>query len=545
MHNGGPLTEAAAQAAYVARLDEIDQAIIGESARWGDNRFPTAPYTRQDFLDVNRNNQTGDLKAVVPDFFPVRTGVVLADFAGAGWLQSLAAPVFNNYGGEVAPGFDVSISKPIGSPGLAEIYYTLDGSDPRLTGGTENPAATHSAGPITIDIDAAKRIKARIKNGSEWSALIDATYTLPDVFPVRITELHYHPADLAGVSDSDDMEFIELLNTGGQSVSLAGVQITQFSTTPYTFGNISLGAGQRIIVARTPAVFKSVYGNSINLAPAGYATANLSNGGERVALLGPNGETLQDFIYDDVSPWPTSPDGFGPSLEIINPLGDPASAANWRASAALGGSPGTSGLVPPLAGDYDSNGTVEQADLISWRSSFGLTVVTGASADGNRDGTVGAGDYVIWRKNLGLSHGAGAGLISVENIPAAPIINQPSPKEVPIARISNFASADTVALAIPIRMPAIELRPHGATTIPVHGNTSESFSRKVDSRIERHSQVTNAESICGMTHDQTSVDFARSAVTLDWPSDVDAKLWADDAWLDSLRPLRSANRKSR
>ena len=76
-----------------ARLNEIDQAIIGESARWGDNRFPNDPYTRQDWLDVNLNDTTGDMKAVVPDFFPVRTGVVLADFAGAGWLQSLVAPV--------------------------------------------------------------------------------------------------------------------------------------------------------------------------------------------------------------------------------------------------------------------------------------------------------------------------------------------------------------------------------------------------------------------------------------------------------------------
>src|SRR4029079_17107323 len=148
-------------------------------------------------------------------------------------------------------------------------------SDPRLVGGAANPAAVHSAGPVTVDIDAAKRIKARIKNGSEWRALIDSTYTLPDVYPVRITELHYHPADGAGVADSDDMEFIELFNTGNQTVSLAGVQITQFATTPYTFGNINLAAGQRIIVARTPAVFQSVYGSGLNVAPLGYATANL------------------------------------------------------------------------------------------------------------------------------------------------------------------------------------------------------------------------------------------------------------------------------
>ena len=91
-------------------------------------------------------------------------------------------------------------------------------------------------GPFTVDIDVAKQIKARIKNGTTWSPIIDATFTLPDVFPVRITELHYHPADHPGVSDPDDLEFIELLNTGSQTVSLAGVQIAQFATTPYTFG---------------------------------------------------------------------------------------------------------------------------------------------------------------------------------------------------------------------------------------------------------------------------------------------------------------------
>ena len=405
MQNGGALTEAKAQLAYQTRLNEIDQAIIGESARWGDNRFPTDPYTRQDFLDVNSNKLTGDMKAVVPDFFPVRTGVVLADFAGASWLQSLAAPVFNNYGGEVSPGFDVTISKPPGSPASGEIYYTLNGADPRLTGGAENPTAAHAAGPITIDINSSKHVLARIKNGSEWSALIDATYTLPDVFPLRITELHYHPADQPGVADPDDLEFIELLNTGTQTINLAGVQITQFTATPYVFGSINLAAGEEMVVARTPAIFQLAYGSAINMAPIGYATANLSNGGERVALLGPSGETLQDFTYDDASPWPTSPDGFGPSLEIIDPLGDATIAANWHTSSALGGSPGTDGVTLVHPGDYNRNGSVEQTDYNPWRTSFGLPVISGASADGNQDGVVNANDYVIWRKNLARLRG--------------------------------------------------------------------------------------------------------------------------------------------
>ena len=132
---------------------------------------------------------------------------------------------FNNYGGEVIPGFDVTITKPVGSPGGAQIYYTTDGSDPRLAGGGDNPLAVHGSGPISVDIDVAKQIKARIKNGThDWSPLIDATFTLPDPFPVRIIELMYHPADPGGVTDPEDLEFIEFLNTGSSTVSLDGVQ---------------------------------------------------------------------------------------------------------------------------------------------------------------------------------------------------------------------------------------------------------------------------------------------------------------------------------
>ncbi|MDN4171299.1 hypothetical protein QWT36_23550, partial [Salmonella enterica subsp. enterica serovar Typhi] len=71
---------------------------------------------------------------------------------------------------------------------------------------------------------------------------------------------------------------------------------------------LTLAPGARIVVARDPAVFQAIYGTGINLSPLGYDPANLSNGGERVRLLGPAGETIQDFTYDDVSPWPTAPE---------------------------------------------------------------------------------------------------------------------------------------------------------------------------------------------------------------------------------------------
>ena len=189
------------------------------------------------------------------------------------------------------------------------------------------------------------------------------------------------------------------------------MQIAQFATTPYRFGSgINLAAGERIVVARNPAVFQSVYGTGINRArQSATPTANLSNGGERIALLGPLGETLQDFTYDDIAPWPTSPDGGGPSLEIIDPLGDPANPATGGPARRAAARRGTDGAPTVLAGDYDHNGTVEDADHAVWKAAFGTTVTPGSGADGNGDGMVNLADYVVWRNNLGATQASGWG----------------------------------------------------------------------------------------------------------------------------------------
>lgn len=57
------------------------------------------------------------------------------------------------------------------------------------------------------------------------------------------------------------------------------------------------------------------------------------------------------------------------------------------------------GAFDPLPGDYDGNGTVEEADRLVWANAYGT--VGASPADGNNDGVVNAIDYTLWRDNLG------------------------------------------------------------------------------------------------------------------------------------------------
>lgn len=123
--HGGPLSYPASADAFLFRMDQIEQAIVGESARWGDNR-QSRPYTQQDWL----NTQTIKLTAM----FPNRTNQVLGWLKVAGLYPNIDAPEFRaqgfpQHGGQIPSEGIVSMT---GDPGT--VWYTVDGSDPRRPG---------------------------------------------------------------------------------------------------------------------------------------------------------------------------------------------------------------------------------------------------------------------------------------------------------------------------------------------------------------------------------------------------------------------------
>ena len=364
--NDGAMTPANAAAAYQARMNEVDRAIVGESVRWGDNGRAT-PYTRDtDWFPDNR--------ALITSYFPARTNAVRNQLLARGLYTSITPPVFSQHGGTITPPFSLSI----GSSSGGAIYYTTDGSDPRLPGGAVAPTATLYSGAVSLADST--RVKARVQSAGNWSALTEALFLLPEQ-PLRIVEVNYAPVDPPAGSPyvAGDFEFIELLNTGADTMNLNGIRISEGIS--YTFSNQTLGAGQRIVVAKNVAAFQSRYGTGIPLGNGTYS-GSLNNAGEELRLIGPFGETIQSFAYDNSNEWPGRADGKGSSLEIIDPLADPTDPDAWRSSREYGGSPGSAGVGaiasivvnevlthtdPPLADAIElHNPTGSPIDLSGW-----------------------------------------------------------------------------------------------------------------------------------------------------------------------------------
>ncbi len=194
-------------------------------------------------------------------------------------------------------------------------------------------------------------------------ALVDSL-TMPDnqgdlhLDQLRVTELNYNPP-----GSGDPTEFIEFTNVSDtHTLDLEGVTIADGPSSPFVFGaGVTLFPGQSLVVVSNTAGFSAVYPH---VAVAGEFTGALSNGGETLEVTDPNGVVLLSFDYDDEDGWPTTPDGEGPSLTLIDPTADVADlgiAANWRPSFVNGGTPGTTDEA--VIGDFNHSGQVEQGDL--------------------------------------------------------------------------------------------------------------------------------------------------------------------------------------
>ncbi len=332
LFNGGPLTPGPAAARYTALVNQIEDAMVDESARWGDYRRDVHAFLAPPYELSTRDNQWVTEKTrLLNTWFPARTNNVINQYKAANVYPNVVAPSFNQHGGPIVSGFQLTMTAPAGT-----IYYTLDGSDPRLAGGAVSPTALTYSTPITLTQN--KTAKARVLSAGVWSALDEADFLI-DLPQVRITELMYHPQDppVGSPYTEDDFEYVEFQNVGPSPIDLQGMQLTDGVT--FTFPSMVLNAGQYTVVVGNQTAFESRYGMGISI--AGQYSGKLSDSGETVAFKDVFGQTIHSFIYSDA--WQPVTDGSGYALVIADPLAAPATwanAASWQVGHAPDGSPG-------------------------------------------------------------------------------------------------------------------------------------------------------------------------------------------------------------
>ncbi len=235
------------------------------------------------------------------------------------------------------------------------LYYTLDGTDPRLSGGAISPTALTSPGNFTLTISNNVRLFVRCYNpnhanltnatlvgnppiNSFWSGPAAATY-FTAVPPLRITEIMYHPAKppAGNTNDEDNFEYLEVKN-----ISSSPLNVNRFRLrggVDFDFPNMVLAAGQAAVIVKNQAAFVSRYpGGPLIL---GSYTNNLGNDGDHLKLEGGFREPILDFSYDDQ--WYPITDGPGFSLQIVNenaPTDSWGLKESWRPSGVVNGTPG-------------------------------------------------------------------------------------------------------------------------------------------------------------------------------------------------------------
>ena len=331
LYNNGLLTPAKCEALFRLRAEEINMAIIAESARWGDSKS-SSPLTK-----ANWSTAVND---VVNLFIKPRTDILIGQLKTAGLLPDLDAPIYLKGSSKIEDQsilynepFTLTITNTNGS---GEIYYCTNNTDPRNTDGSISSNAFSGGDESTVNIKSTMVVKSRIKYGNTWSPLNTITILADDhLDDLKITEINYNPKDDASILGKQK-EFLEFKNCSNTPLNISELQVD--SAVYFKFpSNTVIEQGEFVVLVSDKDKFEYYYG----MKPTGEYKGHLSNSGEQIILTDQFNRSPISFNYYVNSPWPYEPNLYGNSLAATSshPDGDPGIHTYWKVSSYIDGSP--------------------------------------------------------------------------------------------------------------------------------------------------------------------------------------------------------------
>lgn len=196
--------------------------------------------------------------------------------------------------------------------------------------------------------------------------LVEATIDTTQA-DIVITEIMYNSPE----AGTDSLEFIEIYNNGSTTIDLSGYNFS--AGVDFTFSSVSINPGDYLVTAVNSQAMMNTFG----VFSYEWTSGGLSNGGELIELKNSSGLLIDEVLYDDASPWPTSPDGEGNSLILCNPDTDNNIGSNWQASQNFvtnntNGDPiyatpgGTECEYPPVAAYTANQTTINPGDFVNF-----------------------------------------------------------------------------------------------------------------------------------------------------------------------------------
>jgi len=186
--------------------------------------------------------------------------------------------------------------------------------------------------------------------------------SVPDLV---ISKIHYNPQDdeAAGFS-SKELEFIEITNNSNQNINLTGFYIRELGISYQFPVNSMVSGNQKIYLCSDSTVFEAYYG----FAPFGEFSRDLSNSSYKIILSDAFGNTVDEVVYTDSTPWPEEADGSGSYLQLSDLDADNSLASNWIASSASLSMDSNANFQPQLLVYPNPTKGVVTIELISSRT---------------------------------------------------------------------------------------------------------------------------------------------------------------------------------